>query len=230
MRAAVREYLLCQWVNSGKVVAGFSFSPATAVIQWTDKNGTFTGNLATFTTTADKPTVSQVSAITAGLTSISGLSTLPLLLYLTVPNNSISSLNIAGCASLISLSCGANLLTSLDASACPTLQSLDSNSQTFLTSINTSGLASLNSFVSDNSPVLATVNVSSNLAMNNMDLSACALSTAQINSILIALDTNGLSNGAASLQGQSPPAPPSGLGIVAYNSLTVAKNWIIFTD
>lgn len=51
----------------------------------------------------------------------------------------------------------------------------------------------------------------------------------QINAVLIALDTAGLSNGTLLLNNQTPTAPPSGAGITAKNNL-IAKSWAVLTD
>lgn len=55
------------------------------------------------------------------------------------------------------------------------------------------------------------------------------LSSSQVDSILIALDGNGLLNGTVDLSGQTPPAPPSAVGIARALSL-IAKTWTVTVD
>jgi len=57
----------------------------------------------------------------------------------------------------------------------------------------------------------------------------CSLPVSAINNMLIQLDAARLVNGQLDCSGQTPPAPPSGAGITAYNNL-IAKGWVIGTD
>lgn len=69
-----------------------------------------------------------------------------------------------------------------------------------------------------------------------LDLSACnnlgfisSLTSSQVDTILEALDANGLSSGYCGLAGQSPPAPPGGGGATAKANL-LSKGWAVATD
>lgn len=55
------------------------------------------------------------------------------------------------------------------------------------------------------------------------------IAVAEINTMLIALDTNGLNNGLALLLGQTPAAAPTGLGATAAANLVI-KGWSVITD
>lgn len=55
------------------------------------------------------------------------------------------------------------------------------------------------------------------------------ITIADVNSILIKLDTSGLFNGNVQTLGQTPAAPPSGAGITAANNL-IGKGWTVITD
>lgn len=55
------------------------------------------------------------------------------------------------------------------------------------------------------------------------------LSVAQVDSILIALDGNGLPGGLVDLSGQTPPAPPSAPGMAAVISL-LGNGWTVIVD
>jgi hypothetical protein len=55
------------------------------------------------------------------------------------------------------------------------------------------------------------------------------LPVSSVNGILTDLDSNGLSGGTITIDGQTPPAPPSGAGVVALANLN-AKGWTVATD
>lgn len=111
-------------VQGESTAAGYT--PAEAVITWTDKNGSGkTGSLATFTATADMPTVSTINVSGKSLTSFHPGSLLPSLASLNVATNLLSSLDITGLTSLVTLVAVANLITSLDVSTNPLLKTIN---------------------------------------------------------------------------------------------------------
>lgn len=67
------------------------------------------------------------------------------------------------------------------------------------------------------------------LLLTFLDLSDNQLPVAVVNSILIALDNAGLSNGTVGLQDQTPAAAPTGAGATAVTNL-VGKGWTVATD
>lgn len=142
----------------------FSFSPSTATIQWQDKNGTHSGNLASFTATADLPWVVLLTASAQSLTAISNLSQLPNLVILYVQSNSLTTLDVSGNPKLTTIEANANQLTS-----------------------------------------------------------------AAVNTIMESLMSQNNYSGALSLAGQTPAAPPTGQGIIAYEFL-VQNGWAVAID
>lgn len=67
------------------------------------------------------------------------------------------------------------------------------------------------------------------LGMSDLNVSVNNLSTAEVNTILQKLDTNGSTGGDINSFDQSPAAPPSGAGITAASNLT-GKGWTVTTD
>lgn len=83
-QGAIEINLLCQWANASKCTTPLSWSPPTALGDWTDKNGAHVGNLATFLATADFATVTSLVLDNNGLTNVVGLCNLPALQTLNV--------------------------------------------------------------------------------------------------------------------------------------------------
>ena len=70
----------------------FSYTPPNNVIAWTDSGGIhFVPDLATFITTANFPTVTQIAIESEGITSISGLLNFPMLNTVTLNLNALPS-------------------------------------------------------------------------------------------------------------------------------------------
>jgi hypothetical protein len=92
------------------LVPGLFYSPATATIFWTDKNGRLSGDLAHFNATADLVTVSSIDVDGQGLTSLSNLNVLPALTYIDCDSNSLTYLDVSGNPLLTTLICSYNAL------------------------------------------------------------------------------------------------------------------------
>lgn len=87
----------------------------------------------------------------------------------------------------------------------------------------------LESVITPNGAALTTLDISQNPLLDYIDMSGQGIYDTEINSILIQLDNNGLSNGEAYLQFQTPSAPPFGAGATAAASL-ISKGWTVITD
>ena len=112
-------YLLCQWAKKKVSDSSFLFTPDTAVITWTDSGNVHTGNLATFNATANKPTVTNVTATGVGLTAITGIQSLTALTTLLLTNNSLVSIDCHGMPTLLALRLSGNTpLTTVIANDC----------------------------------------------------------------------------------------------------------------
>lgn len=121
-----------QGAGSGVAVSGsppgipFSYTPATNVMLWNDVHGGHVGDLAAFNASPDAATT--VTSIQVHvLSSITGLSSLPMLISLDIgppglgTPGTVSVLDLTGCGGLLSLICDANSLTALDVSPCTNL-------------------------------------------------------------------------------------------------------------
>jgi hypothetical protein len=76
---------------------------------------------------------------------------------------------------------------------------------------------------------LTTLDISGNPLLTLLEIEGNNLTTAAVNSMLIALQGFGLLNGTVAFDGQAPPAPPSGSGITAATTLT-ARGWSVLVD
>jgi hypothetical protein len=156
--------------------------------------------------------VSFVSADFSGCTALTGIA----FSYAPTP----FTLNLTNCTSLASIqladgSSGPTEITSLNISGC-----------TSLAAINNVGALGTPDITS-----LTTVTVTTLPAMISMDLTAgtgAALNVASVNSILVALDANGLTNGAVNMSGGTSAAP-TGAGLVAKANL-IGKGWFVGTN
>ena len=124
----------------------FSWAPASAVALWVDSGGPHNGNLATFQSTANLPSVVTVNFNGSTVTSITGAAGLPGLLNLSagfcfslasvdvhnstslntvsLNGNALTSVNVLGCTALTTLNVDGNLLTSLDCTGLSALSAL----------------------------------------------------------------------------------------------------------
>jgi len=162
--------------------------------------------------------------------------------------NSFSSIDISSNSSLITFSCDStSSLTSVNLGS-SSVETIALNNNNNLTSVDISSSSSVTSIACANSG-LTSANVASstvtaitfvNNSLTSLDVSSCTaldelfvtsnnLSSSAVNTILIDLDNNGLSNGNVQLNGQSPSAPPTGGGITAKANLQ-AKGWTVVTD
>jgi hypothetical protein len=124
-------------------------------------------------------------------------------------NNNLSYLNVDGLINCEVLACYNN----------PILSSIDLTNLTSCTTFNFSGCSTLSSLT------------------NTLSLSACTYFTANncilditsINTILEDIDFINLSGGTLYLQGQTPPAGPTGDGIISKSNL-ISKGWDVVTD
>jgi hypothetical protein len=123
MLRRVQTYLLCQWANS----AAFSYTPATLIMQWTDSNGSHSGNLAAFNATAVKSTVTFVGFNSIPLVSISNLGDLPALTSLTIiqTDGLLSSIDLSHNPLLATANLYTNRLASIILSSALPLTYLD---------------------------------------------------------------------------------------------------------
>lgn len=85
---------------------------------------------------------------------------------------------------------------------------------------------------------MATIDISNNIitalpnlnaAVINLNCASNQIPSADINTALITLDSNGLLAGQFDSSGQTPSAPPTGVGITAKNNL-IGKGWTVTTD
>jgi len=156
--------------------------------------------------------ISFVSADFSGCTALTGIS----FSYAPTP----FTLNLTNCTSLTGIqladgSFGPTEITSLNISGCTSLAAISS--------IGPLGSSDISS--------LTTVTVTTLPAMISMDLRAgtgAALNVASVNSILVALDANGLTNGAVNMSGGTSAAP-TGAGLLAKASL-ILKGWFVGTN
>lgn len=218
-------YLLCKWLKK-KVI--FSFEPASKNIQWSDKNGAHVGNLAAFNAIADKSTVTNIDASFSGLTSITGLSALPLLSGLAVPNNNLTSLDVSHCFNLVLLGFGSNSITSITGlSDCHLLDQLlcDNNP---LGTLNLTGLSALTALLADHDG-LTSLNVSPcpNLGTTALICNNNSMNQAAVDNVLCTLDTNGALNGNLDITNN---AIPSAAGLVCSGHLDPGKGWTVSHD
>jgi Leucine-rich repeat (LRR) protein len=123
-----------------------------------------------------------------------------------MPSTGLIGMVVANCASLLQLDCASNSLTTLNVNGCTGLQYLN---------------------FSHNS--ITYINIKSCVALTNLVCDHNLLSVAQIDAILAALVAAGLSTGTATLNGQTPAAPPSTAGAANVVTLT-ARGWTVTTD
>lgn len=191
MRNALLIYLLCEVVKKKESpVIRFRYEPESSTIKWVDVSGAHTGNLATFYATADEPTVTSLTFDddVIGVTNIYNLGTLPSLTSVVATEQSLVSIDVAGCTNLVTLIVAINYLTTLDVTGLVSLQDINCSNTPTLTSItglttcsslitidcNQCGLVSLNLSGLLN---LTTVNCSSNASLTALTLTGCTALT-----------------------------------------------------
>ena len=190
----------------------FSWEPASAVITWTDKNGSFGPvNRPTFYAVADQATVSSVFLNSTGITSISNMDRLPALAAFTTKSNpALKSLDATGCQALTSLKASSNsTLSQLIVDNCPLL-----------------------ALLAFNATQVASVEIGRCPLLLSLSGSGCPLSVLQVNAFLAQLAAFGLSGGAVLLNLLSPHTPPSvgpPDGIAAKATL-ISRSWTVTTD
>ena len=194
------------------VVPAFTYAPATAIITWTDINGAGqNGNLAFFNAHANIASVSNVNLNAQGLTSISGLSLLPLLANLNANSNTISTVDLSGCAALVNVDLGSDSMTTLNLSGCTSL---------------------VNLYMGVN--LVTTLDISSCLALLGLYANNNLLTVLAVNTILSKFVTIGNTGGTSITNLQTPIAPPSvgpPNGIVAKVVLQAeVPPWNVTTD
>lgn len=164
----VISYLMCQWSNkSSAPVINVHWEPVTKLSSWTDSSGPgHVGDLAAFLANPLVASVTSLELDNQGITSITGLQSLPNLSFLNVSYNLLTTLDVSNCSKLVTLVfayCGnltsvnlsgcVNLdsitgdycgqLTSLDASGCPKVTGITLHSDTALDPLNTTGCSFL---------------------------------------------------------------------------------------
>ena len=130
--------------------------------------------------------------------------------------------------SVTSIALDTGFVTSIsNLSSLPALQTAILDTGTYAT-LDCTGCSKL-SHLDCSSGVVANLILSGCVALNWLDASADFLPLTVVNYICIILDGFGLHNGTLHLQSQTPPAPPTGSGVTAKNSL-IAKGWAVTTD
>jgi len=94
-------------------------------MNWTDVNGSQTGNLAFFDAHADLASVSFVDIGGQSITALSGLAALPALTHLECSSDPLTTLDISGNPLLTEVHANGTSLTALDISANPLLTTVD---------------------------------------------------------------------------------------------------------
>lgn len=113
----VQLYLLCKILSS--IGVGFSYTPDTVLLNWTDSNGLHTGNLAAFRSIGNPFTTTTVDITSTAVTTVTGLGSLPALdnylssncaLLTTIDMSTLVSLHSGfltqDCPALTSVLCG----------------------------------------------------------------------------------------------------------------------------
>lgn len=190
MGLPIRTSLLCSWANGSNPPSNlFSYTPSTATINWTDTNGSQSGNLAFFNAHADKPSVSDVSLDTQGITSISNLSDLPALQTLSVGGNpGLATFSLAGCTAMVSINGVGNGFTTLDLSPCINLHDFDLSNGT-LSGLNLTGLTALVSATCSQNSLVAITGLSTCTALTTFIASHNLFASLNLNFMPAHVDT-----------------------------------------
>ncbi len=94
-------------------LASFSYTPATAVINWIDSGGVHNGDLAVFNADPDRLTTTSITATSLGITAVTGLQSLTALNSLVCSTNALTTIDVSACLALNHLDCSTNDLTVL---------------------------------------------------------------------------------------------------------------------
>jgi len=150
-----------------------------------------------------------------------------LLATLYISNNQLATFDATQNVLLTFLNIGNNQLATFDATQNVLLTFLDISNNQLATFDATQNVLLTSLYISNNQ--LATFDATQNVLLTRLYLNNNQLATAAVNDAVIALAAHGNLNGYCRLDGQSPPAPPSGAGITAINAL-VADGWTVITD
>ncbi|MEN6533031.1 MAG: hypothetical protein ABFD89_05170 [Bryobacteraceae bacterium] len=188
----------------------FSWSPEDLVSTWTDKNGQTNGDLETFNSIADLASVWEFQP-SLSITNLANAFALPALRYLhgMYGGYQMVELDLTGCSQLTNISYATAIPKRLNVSGCTHLTTLHWISGGVLTNI-------------------AGFQTCSNIT--DINVYHAHLGSGEINNILLSLQSFGLSNGTASLNGQlGGGSPPTG---DATNSVTtlISRGWSVTTD
>ena len=210
---SVLAYIYCQWANNlTPPVVPFSWVPATNAITWTDTNGTFAGDVATFQATADIGSVTFIQFPPA-VTSFEGASSLPMLDTFVQVNGGLIQADLSNCANLTVLAVyGGNVLTSVNIAGCVSLST-----------IRTSG----------NPPFSALLGFADCILLDDINMFFCDLPVLTVNSLLSQLVANGITGGTVKLNGGTNAAPTVGPpdGIAAATALLAeVPAWSVTTN
>ena len=198
-------------------VVAFSYVPATAGGFYATGGIATPGPITPFTDLAafnalDPATITLLYLPTNGLTSITGLNTLPNLQTLCLDGNNLTTVDFTGCTALVNLFCSLN----------PSL-----------TSINLTGCTALGGLVC-NSNTLTTLDVTGCTALRYLICNSNALTVTAVNTLLSDLVSNGQTGGTVNCSTQTPFAPPDAgppNGIVAKAALLAElPPWVVITD
>lgn len=140
----------------------------------------------------------------------------------------LASLTLTGCTALASLNVSATALSALNCTGLTALGIVDGSLCASLASVNLTGCSALASSDFNNCPSLATVTNTGLALLLNVNFSSCGVLVASVNSLLQALDANGLLSGTIDIAGGTSAAP-TGAGITAAANLT-GKSWNVVTN
>lgn len=155
--AAVKSYLLLQWLKKKVAIEPLSWSPETETATWTDKNGEQSGDLEFFNANADISSVSKFSMSFTDVESVSGLSSI----------FSVKELDFSHCTSLKSIS-NTDLIKSLTF--------FTAKSSTELIAIAFDGLESVSSYIELSGCIkLASASFAKLVTIGSLTFSDCRL-------------------------------------------------------
>lgn len=146
-------------------------------------------------------------------------------------NNSIPLLpSLVPNVNLIGLSVSKNELTSFpDISNNILLEDLNLSENEIVGTYDFSANVSLESILLNDNLITGLTGFTNLTALNDLEFMNNSVSVADINTALIALDNNGITNGIFISSGQTPAAVPTGLGAIAKTNL-ISKGWTVTTD
>ena len=140
----------------------------------------------------------------------------------------ITDLDISNATALNNLNTRYNLLTSLDVTQNTVLTILNvrGNGQLSSGTVDISNNPLLTSFQADNT-LMSSINITNNTLLTNVILRSAQFPSAELDQVVIALDSYGLSDG--NLEIRSNPGDLTNASLAAYNSL-INKGWTIDVD